>query len=219
MLPEVLNDYVDDVADRQGGARRLRGRGLRLRCRCGPRQQGPHPPEAPRLGIRSFQRSRMRGPAARRPRQGPIASPASSTVLAPCPRLVVNDATVEKLGELLNENPNGLLLIRDELPGWLAKMESDEYQSDRAFYLEAFNGDGRFTYDRIGRGTIAIENCTLSIIGGIQPSRLAPLVRGAVSGHLQRWADPALSARCLAGRSRLVDLGRPQSGRCGQGRV
>src|SRR3954466_13226305 len=64
----------------------------------------------------------------------------------PCPRLVVNDATVEKLGELLNENPNGLLLIRDELPGWLAKMESDEYQSDRAFYLETFNGDGRFTY-------------------------------------------------------------------------
>jgi hypothetical protein len=30
----------------------------------------------------------------------------------PCPRIVVNDATVEKLGELLNENPRGLLLIR-----------------------------------------------------------------------------------------------------------
>src|SRR3954451_1827005 len=86
------------------------------------------------------------------------------------------------------------------LPGWLAKMESEEYQSDRAFYLEAFNGDGRFTYDRIGRGTTVIENCTLSIIGGIQPSRLAPLVRGAVSGtandgliqrfQLAVWPDP-----------------------------
>jgi hypothetical protein len=100
----------------------------------------------------------------------------------PCPRLIVNDATVEKLGELLNENPHGLLLIRDELPGFLAKMESEEYQSERAFYLEAFNGDGKYTYDRIGRGTIPIENCTLSIIGGIQPARIAPLVRGAATG-------------------------------------
>jgi hypothetical protein len=56
----------------------------------------------------------------------------------PCPRLIVNDASVEKLGELLNQNPRGLLLIRDELPGFLAKMESEEFQSDRAFYLEAF---------------------------------------------------------------------------------
>ena len=28
----------------------------------------------------------------------------------PCPRIVVNDTTVEKLGELLNKNPRGLLL-------------------------------------------------------------------------------------------------------------
>jgi Protein of unknown function (DUF3987) len=102
---------------------------------------------------------------------------------APCPRLIVNDATVEKLGELLNENPHGLLLIRDELPGFLAKMESEEYQSERAFYLEAYNGDGKYTYDRIGRGTIPIENCTLSIIGGIQPARIAPLVHGAAKWH------------------------------------
>ena len=39
----------------------------------------------------------------------------------PCPRMLVNDATVEKLGELLNENPRGILLVRDELPGFLAE--------------------------------------------------------------------------------------------------
>jgi hypothetical protein len=99
-----------------------------------------------------------------------------------CPRLIVNDATVEKLGELLNENPNGLLLTRDELAGFLARIESEEYQSERAFYLEAFNGDGKYTYDRIGRGTIHIEHCTLSLIGGIQPTKLAPLVRAALGG-------------------------------------
>lgn len=100
----------------------------------------------------------------------------------PCPRIVVNDTTVEKLGELLNENPRGLLLIRDELPGFLARLESEEHQSERAFYLESFNGDGRFTFDRIGRGTVHIENCTVSIVGGVQPSRIAPIVRGAMTG-------------------------------------
>lgn len=112
----------------------------------------------------------------------------------------MNDATVEKLGELLNENPRGLLLVRDELPGFLSQMESEEYASDRAFYLEAFNGSGQFTYDRIGRGTVHIANCTVSIIGGVQPSRIAPIVRGAITGtsndgliqrlQLTVWPDP-----------------------------
>jgi hypothetical protein len=100
----------------------------------------------------------------------------------PPPRLVVNDATVEALGERLNENPNGLLLIRDELSGWLSKMGQEEFASDRAFYLEAFNGKDDYTYDRIGRGTIRIENCMLSIVGGIQPSKIAPVVKGAANG-------------------------------------
>lgn len=121
----------------------------------------------------------------------------------PCPRIVVNDATVEKLGELLNENPRGLLLVRDELPGFLSQMESEEHASDRAFYLEAFNGSGQFTYDRIGRGTVHIANCTVSIIGGVQPSRIAPIVRGAITGtsndgliqrlQLTVWPDPRTS--------------------------
>ena len=33
-----------------------------------------------------------------------------------------------------------------------------------------------------GRGTVHIANCTLSIIGGVQPSRIAPIVRGAMTG-------------------------------------
>ncbi|MDP3559300.1 MAG: YfjI family protein [Legionellaceae bacterium] len=97
-------------------------------------------------------------------------------------RLLVNDPSVEKLGELLNENPNGLILVRDELSGWLSKISKEEFQSDRAFYLECFDGNGHYTYDRIGRGTIDIQNCTLSIIGGIQPSKIAMLVRDALRG-------------------------------------
>lgn len=97
-------------------------------------------------------------------------------------RLIVNDSTIEKLGELLNENTNGLLLVRDELSGWLTKLAKEEFQSDRAFYLECFDGNGTYTYDRIGRGTIEIQNCTLSIIGGIQPTKIATLVCDAMTG-------------------------------------
>uniref|UniRef100_UPI0035D12D68 YfjI family protein n=2 Tax=unclassified Bartonella TaxID=2645622 RepID=UPI0035D12D68 len=107
-------------------------------------------------------------------------------------RFIVNDTSVEKLGELLKENPRGLLMVRDELSGFLTDMERKEYQTDRAFYLEAFNGDGQFTYDRIGRGTIFIPNATVSIIGGIQPSRILPFIRNVLygkgnDGFLQRF--------------------------------
>ncbi len=70
---------------------------------------------------------------------------------------VVNDATVEKLGELLNQNPNGLLLFRDELSGFLRLMDRPGHENDRGFYCEAWNGTGAYTYDRFGRGTLRIE--------------------------------------------------------------
>jgi hypothetical protein len=83
-----------------------------------------------------------------------------------------NDATVEKLSELLNENPHGLLLFRDELVGLLATWEKPGRESDRAFFLEAWNGMGSHTTDRIGRGTIFTPVICLSLFGGIQPSKL-----------------------------------------------
>lgn len=118
-------------------------------------------------------------------------------------RYIVNDATVEKLGELLNENPNGMLLLRDELSGFLSRLSREDAQLDRAFFLECFDGFGRFTYDRIGRGTIVIENTMMSLLGGIQPSKIATLVRQAMRGNaddglIQRlqlavWPDPTSS--------------------------
>lgn len=97
-------------------------------------------------------------------------------------RYIVNDSTVEKYGELLNENPTGLLIFRDELTGWLRSLDDERRANDRAFYLEAWGGAGSYVYDRIGRGTLKIENITTSIIGGIQPGRLESYLRGAMSG-------------------------------------
>jgi hypothetical protein len=88
------------------------------------------------------------------------------------PRYKTNDTTIEKLGELLRDNPGGLLLLRDELVGLLSSWERYGREGERAFYLEAWNGNSSFDTDRIGRGSIFIPNLCVSIFGGIQPDKL-----------------------------------------------
>ena len=97
-------------------------------------------------------------------------------------RYIIQDATVEKVGELLKENSNGLCLFRDELSGFLATMDRPGHENDRAFYCEAWSGDGSYIYDRIGRGTVHIESCCLSIVGGIQPGPLEAYLRESLGG-------------------------------------
>jgi len=116
-------------------------------------------------------------------------------------RYKTEDATVEKIGELLVENPKGLLNHRDELSGWFRSLEKQGREGDRAFYLESWNGTGSFDVDRIGRGSLHIPALCLSILGGIQPGPLSSYVYQAVQGEqgadglLQRfqitvWPDP-----------------------------
>jgi hypothetical protein len=98
-------------------------------------------------------------------------------------RLIVNDSSVEKLGEILGENPNGVLSYRDELIGLLKGLDKEGQESARAFYLEAWAGDSRFTYDRIGRGTLDIESVILSVLGCIPPGPLREYLRGSTVGE------------------------------------
>src|ERR1019366_1142351 len=83
-------------------------------------------------------------------------------------RLIVNDATFEALHETMSENPAGILLIRDELTGWLNTLDKPGREGERAFALEAWAGDSSFTVDRIARGTIHVPHCCMSMLGGIQ---------------------------------------------------
>jgi len=87
-------------------------------------------------------------------------------------RLIVNDATFEALHQTMSENPAGVMAIRDELPGWWSTLDRAGREGERAFCLQAWNGDTGHTIDRIGRGTIHVEACCMSMLGGIQPARL-----------------------------------------------
>ena len=84
-------------------------------------------------------------------------------------RYKTNDATIEKMAVLLSENPRGILLYRDELVGLLSAWEKEGNETNRAFYLEAWNGYGTFTADRIGRGTIYTEKCVFPSLGVSSP--------------------------------------------------
>jgi hypothetical protein len=111
-------------------------------------------------------------------------------------RCVINDATPEKVAEILSRDPSGALMVHDELAGLLGSF--DRYsagQSSRAFYLTSWNG-GTFLKDRVGKGNtdtdaeIRVDNLALSILGGIQPDRLTKL------GDLSRTVCSSGSWRC-----------------------
>jgi putative DNA primase/helicase len=98
-------------------------------------------------------------------------------------RYTTNNATYEALGELLMENPNGLLVESDEIIGLLKQLDASGQETARSFYLTAADGDKSYTFDRIMRGKgQRIEALCLSIIGGIQPGVLAEYVRQATGG-------------------------------------
>lgn len=99
-------------------------------------------------------------------------------------RYKTEDSTIEKIGEILRENPQGILIHRDELSGWLKSLDKHGHEGDRSFYLEAWNGNGSFTVDRIGRGTLHIPALCVSILEGIQPGPLSSYVYQACKGGM-----------------------------------
>lgn len=99
------------------------------------------------------------------------------------PRFITNNATVEALGEIMLETPNGILYESDELIGLLKNLDKPGQEGSRTFFLTSADGNQSYTIDRIMRGTnLHIESACLSIIGGIQPGVLGEYVREALAG-------------------------------------
>ena len=55
-------------------------------------------------------------------------------------------------------------------------------EQERAFFLEAWNGDSPFTVNRIGRGSVHVPAACVSLFGNIQPSRLRSYLSDAITG-------------------------------------
>jgi hypothetical protein len=109
------------------------------------------------------------------------------------PRIRVADVTTERLGALAAGLPRGLLLVRDELSGWLGGF--DRYNgggSDRAFALEMYGGRS-YVVDRVkSPEPMRIRSLSIGVLGGAQPDKLPAIISAPDDGLLSRilWAWP-----------------------------
>ncbi len=108
-------------------------------------------------------------------------------------RLYVMDATPEALGTILAGNPAGTLSLRDELSAWFVSF--DRYNpGGRPFFLEAYGGRSYIVDRKSREGSIQIDHFSVSILGGIQPAKLADCLfdapdDGLASRFLWTWPE------------------------------
>lgn len=121
------------------------------------------------------------------------------------PRLFTTDATMEAAALLLRDEPKGLLLIRDELAGWIGGL--DKYGgegAERAFWIEAYGGRAKVV-DRVKFDGVPlfVPHLSIGIAGTIQPDRLASMI---LTGD-----DDGLAARFILVWPEPVPLVRPKA--------
>ena len=104
------------------------------------------------------------------------------------PRVLLVDTTIEEAGAILSENDRGLILIRDELSGFIKNFNAYSSSQDREFYLQAYNGSP-YSVDRVKLDDPIIINCLgVSILGTIQPEKFNDLLEGvADDGFMARF--------------------------------
>jgi len=136
--------------------------------------------------------------AAQNPKEGkgapPPLPPGEPPVEPQAPRLRLNDVTIEKTAALLaTAAPKGLLIVRDELPGFLLGM-SNYNDTGRQFWLEAYGGRPYRVERQKNPLPIVVERLAVAMFGGAQPAKLAELMREPDDGLMARicwfWPDP-----------------------------
>ncbi|OWK39413.1 DUF3987 domain-containing protein [Fimbriiglobus ruber] len=109
-------------------------------------------------------------------------------------RLFCADTTIEQLAGILQENPRGVLVARDELAGWLgsfARYKGKGGGTDLPNWLELHRA-GTVVVDRKTGDVklVYVPYAAASVCGGIQP--------GVLAAHMSReFFDSGLTARIL----------------------
>lgn len=103
--------------------------------------------------------------------------------IEPQRKVITNDCTPEALVLHLEANPNGCIIVRDELHGWLSKVIGSDNTSERSLYTEAFEGSNSYSQQRITREKVDLAAMHVGVLGCIQPDRLRPLLAGRSNGE------------------------------------
>jgi hypothetical protein len=99
-------------------------------------------------------------------------------------KLSVSDGTIERLAELLQARPQGIVLVRDELSALFTNMSRYSGGQDNEFWLESWNGDP-YTVERMQR-TLHVDHLLIGIVGGMQPDKLVRSFEGDQDGMYAR---------------------------------
>jgi hypothetical protein len=106
-------------------------------------------------------------------------------------RTYADDTTVESLVGILEDNPRGVLIYKDELTGWVRGM--DQYKAggkgaDRQHWLSMWSNQA-IVVDRKSRqgDPTYVERPWVSLVGGIQPAMLPELGGSIEDGLLDRF--------------------------------
>lgn len=139
-------------------------------------------------------------------------------------RYIVSDTTVEALAPILQANPRGLMLARDELAGWLGSF--DRYAgkggggADAANWLSMFNAETVIVDRKTGTPrTIHVPQAAVCVTGGIQPGilqralgaehRESGLAARLLLSHPPRraktWTEADIDPKAEADLARLFD--------------
>lgn len=102
-------------------------------------------------------------------------------------RLTTDDATFEKLVNILDENPNGILIYEDELIDLMSNL--NRYNNgDNLPKLTKFWSNQSIRYDRKCEEPVMIENPFVSILSGTQPDNLQRIfAKHLGTGFFSRW--------------------------------
>ena len=88
---------------------------------------------------------------------------------------VLRDFTFEALAESSKINPNGCIVLSDEIISFTGNMNKFNKGSDEPYYLTLFSGFG-ITTTRKTQAPIHTKRSCVNIIGGIQPAKLRDLL-------------------------------------------
>lgn len=85
-------------------------------------------------------------------------------------RAMCDDATIEALSEILKDNPQGILIEKDEMSGFFASLDKSTggtSNPQKRDWIQGYDGYSR-SIDRIMRGSIFCENWSFAICGATQ---------------------------------------------------
>src|SRR5215212_4844100 len=129
--------------------------------------------------LRDYEKAKKDGPSELR-------KPAKPTLV----RTYADDTTVERLADILNENRRGLLIIKDELSGWLGGM--NQYKqggkgADRQFWLSVHTNQPVSVDRKSSDEPVIVPHPWVSVIGGIQPEVLPDFGKDRGDGLIDRF--------------------------------